>query len=301
LRALHAAYEAGVTFFDTARSYGYGESEAILGEFLQGRRESVVLATKFGIVPVPHRRWKQALKPVVRKILDLVPSARRVIQKQVMAQFRENQFTRDVLHKSLEESLRKLRTDYVDVLFMHSAPASVLAQCDLLEDLERLIASGKIRIAGISADPGVIATALETQAPPLRAMQFPVNLFDLTLMRHIAAAQHRGLMFVANHPFGGIERVAHSRARLRELAASPTISTELRKKLTSKDDEILPEIILNLVLTKTGIQVVVPSMMKMDHLRANVKAVSNCRFTPSELALIRCNLAQLNSATEAEA
>jgi aryl-alcohol dehydrogenase-like predicted oxidoreductase len=301
LRALHAAYDVGITFFDTARSYGYGESETLLGEFLQGRRDRVILATKFGIVPVRHQSWKRALKPVVRTILDVVPSARRIVRKQVNAQFRENQFTRDILQSSLEESLRKLRTDYVDILFMHSAPVSVLAQSDLLEGLARLIASGKIRMAGISADPDVIATALDSQFPPLTAMQFPVNLFDLTLMQDLAAAQHRGLVFVANHPFGGTERVVQSRDRLRALAVAPAISPDLRDKLTWRDGEVLPEVILNLILTDTGIQVVVPSMMKMDHLRANVNAVSKCRFTAQELAWIRCSLAQPSPAAQAEA
>jgi aryl-alcohol dehydrogenase-like predicted oxidoreductase len=292
LQALNAAYDAGVTFFDTARSYGYGESEATLGEFLQGRRSRVILSTKFGIVPVQHRLWKRVLKPVVRTVLDIVPSARSLIRRQVKAQFQENQLTREVLHRSLEESLRKLRTHYVDVLFVHSPPVSVLAQWDLLEDLERLIASGKIRMAGISADPDVITTALVAKTSPITAMQFPVNLFDLSLVRHIAAAQHRGLMFVANHPFGGIDRVAKSRTRLTELAASPDVSAELRDKLTAGGEGIFSEIVLNLVLTDTGIQVVVPSMMKASHLRANVRAVSNCRFTREELAWLRCNLAQ---------
>ena len=292
LRALNAAYDAGVTFFDTARSYGYGESEAILGEFLQSRRSQVILSTKFGIVPVGQPGWKRALKPVVRAVLDVVPGARKLIRKQVKSQFQENQLTREVLHRSLEESLRKLRTPYVDVLFVHSPPASVLAQCDLLEDLERLIVSGKIRMAGISADRDVITTALLANTAPITAMQFPVNLFDLSLVRHITAAEHRGLMFVANHPFGGIDRVAKSRTCLTELAASCEVSPELRDKLTAGGEEIFSEMVLNLVLTDTGIQVVVPSMMKMSHLRANVQAISNCRFTREELAWLRCNLAK---------
>lgn len=117
LRALSTAYEECVTFFDTARSYGYGESEALLGEFLQGRRSGVVRSTKFGIVPAEQQRWKRALKPVARMVFDRVPFARRLIRKQVKAQFQENQFTKLVLHRSLEESLRKLRTEYIDILF----------------------------------------------------------------------------------------------------------------------------------------------------------------------------------------
>src|SRR5215472_2399018 len=68
-RALDAAYDRGVRYFDAARSYGYGEAEDFLGRFLQGKRSGVVLATKFGIVahrPSPLRRaLKAALRPLV--------------------------------------------------------------------------------------------------------------------------------------------------------------------------------------------------------------------------------------------
>jgi aryl-alcohol dehydrogenase-like predicted oxidoreductase len=292
LRVLGEAFDAGISFFDTARSYGYGESEALLGEFLDGRRNQVILSTKFGIVPVRQQAWKQALKPVVRSVIGMFPSARNLVQKQVKAQFQEGQYSKDVLHRSLEESLRKLHTDYVDILFIHVGPLSVLAQCDLLEELDGLVRSGMIRVAGISAEPDVIAATLRTNTP-LTAMQFPVNLFDLSLVADIKAAQHRGFIFIANHPFGGADGVSKSRIRLRELAASRGISAELHDKLMSKDPGTLSEIVLNLVLADTGIQVVVPSMMKVNHLRANVQAISNCRFTGEELAWIRRKLVQV--------
>jgi len=292
LCALAAAYDAGVTFFDTARSYGYGESESVLGEFLQTKRDRVVLATKFGILPVPQRRWKRALMPAARIIVNGVPWARRLTRSQVNAQFQNNQLTKEVLRTSLEQSLRKLRTSYVDILFIHSAPISILEHYDLLEGLEKLVASGKIRVAGISADPDVIARILETHNPLLNALQFPVNIFDPSLTSHVSAVRHRELIFVANHPFGGIERVARSQAHLRRLAASSAISDELRGKLKLIDDEVLAELVLNLVLNDTGVHIVVPSMMKLSHLQANIRGISSCRFTTQELAWIRHNLAQ---------
>ncbi len=54
LAALTAAYDCGIIFYDTARSYGYGESEALLGEFFRGRRDQVLLSTKFGILQPPR-------------------------------------------------------------------------------------------------------------------------------------------------------------------------------------------------------------------------------------------------------
>jgi len=150
LRALAAAWDEGIRFFDTARSYGYGESEALLGEFLQGRRSDAIIATKFGILADRQSSWKRTAKAVARSIITVVPSARSMIQRGAASQFTHNQFTIPILQQSIEESLRKLRTDSVDMLFMHAAPASVLEQDDLLEAIGKLVTAGKVKIAGLS-------------------------------------------------------------------------------------------------------------------------------------------------------
>jgi aryl-alcohol dehydrogenase-like predicted oxidoreductase len=128
LAALGAAHEAGITFYETAWSYGCGESEALLGEFLGMRRESVVVATKFGILPAQTSFLKEMAKPLARKGLQMVPSARKAVQRQIGTQFSANNFTVKVLRESVKTNLRKLETDCVDLLFMHSAPLSVLSR-----------------------------------------------------------------------------------------------------------------------------------------------------------------------------
>jgi D-threo-aldose 1-dehydrogenase len=298
LHALRAAYDGGITFFDTARSYGYGESESVVGEFLRGRRDRVIISTKFGIVPKRQQGWKRALMPALRTILDVAPGARNLIRDQVKAQFKENQLTVKVLRDSLEESLRRLGTDYIDILFMHAAPASALAQLDVMDELDKLIIAGKIRMAGISAEPEVIASALESKIPVLRAMQFPVNLFDLRMLQILSAVHTKGLIFAANHPFGGVDHVTESKALLRGLADLPSIPYELREKLLISGDETLSEVILNLILTRTSIQIALPSMMNLSHLKANIKAISSCRFTPEELNWIGCHFARKVSSIE---
>src|SRR5579863_5551946 len=74
LAALGAAYDAGITFYDTARSYGYGACEGLLGDFFAGKkRESVVLCTKFGILAADAKGWKQRVKPLARGAIKLFP------------------------------------------------------------------------------------------------------------------------------------------------------------------------------------------------------------------------------------
>jgi aryl-alcohol dehydrogenase-like predicted oxidoreductase len=285
LVALKAAYERGITFYDTARSYGFGESEGLLGEFFRGRRESVVLCTKFGILPSTQGGWKQKLKPAARAALKVFPGLRKTVQRQVGGQLVTGQFTVDVLRNSLETSLRELKTEYVDMLLMHGAPASVLEQDDLLEALERLVESGKVRVAGISGDVLVIDEYFACRPSVLHTAQFTLNLANMDFAEK--TRQNSDLLLVANHPFGGLERVSSTHERLRELSESDELPHELREKLDPRDPQLVPELVLNCILRGTGMTAVVPGMMQVRHIDSNVRAVEQCRFTDEELEILR--------------
>jgi aryl-alcohol dehydrogenase-like predicted oxidoreductase len=287
LQALGAAWDCGITFFDTARSYGYGESEALLGEFLKTRRDRAIVSTKFGILPSPQPLWKQVAKPVARAVLTVAPAARGAIRRKTAKEFTAGHFTVGVLEKSLHASLTKLKTDYVDLLFMHAAPASALENHELLRALEKLVQAGKVKIAGISADPDVIALALQKRPRPLHAVQFPCNIFDLSAAGAVGAAAGKGWAAVANHPFGGVQRVQESRAVLREIAHTPSTPPSLQAKLGEVDDAVLADVVLNIVTRTPGVQVVVPAMMKAPHLRTNVNAITNSRFSSDQIDWLR--------------
>jgi aryl-alcohol dehydrogenase-like predicted oxidoreductase len=109
-----AALEAGVTFFDTAAVYGNGgDSERFLGEILESRRDTVVLATKFG--------WGQERG-------DGSPEA---------------------VRRSLDESLERLRTDYVDLYYLHK-PDPTTPIAETLGALDELVRAGTVRAIGCS-------------------------------------------------------------------------------------------------------------------------------------------------------
>jgi aryl-alcohol dehydrogenase-like predicted oxidoreductase len=291
LRALAAAWDEGIRFFDTARAYGYGESETLLGEFLQGRRGQAVIATKFGILAARQSGWKRAAKTVARKILAVAPSAHSMLHKGATSQFSHNQFTIPVLQQSIEESLRKLRTDCVDMLFLHAAPASVLDQDVLLEAMGRLVETGKVRIAGLSAEPDVVELAMERQTQPLRAMQFPCNVFNISAAASFAQRSAGDYVWVANHPYGGVARVRRCREVLRILVEKQELDTVLCEKLGALEDTVFADVVLNVILRDSGVHVVVPAMMRVEHIRANVQAVARSRFDSWEIAQIRQALA----------
>lgn len=291
LAALEAAWDQGIRFFDTARAYGYGESEALLGQFLRGRRDQAVIATKFGILPAKPAAWKSVAKSAARSLLKLAPGAHKMLQKTAGSQFTHGQFTIPVLQQSIEESLRKLNTETVDMLFLHAAPASVLEQHDLLDAMHRLVEQGKVRAAGLSGDPGDVAIALERNPSQLGAMQFPCNVFDISAATNYAQLNRGERALVANHPFGGVARVGQTREALAALAQSASIPAKLREKLSSTDDGLLADVVLNVILRDSGIHIVIPAMMKPHHIKLNIDAVSRSRFTSAEIARIRQHFA----------
>ena len=116
-RALEAAFEAGVTFFDTAALYGYGHSEELIGETFHKVRDRIVISTKAGYVDFSGAQ----------------------------------DFSPGYLRRSLKESLRRLQTGYVDVFQLHDPPIDLLEKDDSIMDMmEKLRCEGKIRVIGIS-------------------------------------------------------------------------------------------------------------------------------------------------------
>ncbi len=293
LRALSAAWDEGIRFFDTARAYGYGESETLLGEFLQGRRSQAIIATKFGILAARQSGWGRVAKTVARKVLAVLPSAYSLLHKGAASQFSDNQFTIPVLQQSIEQSLRKLRTDFVDMLFLHAAPANVLDKEALLEAMGRLVETGKVRIAGLSAEPGVVELAMERQTQPLRAMQFPCNVFNISGAASFAQRSAGDYVWVANHPYGGVARVQRCREVLRALVKRQELDGVLCEKLGALGDSVFADVVLNVILRDSGVHVVVPAMMRVEHIRANVRAVARSRFDSREIAQIRRALATI--------
>lgn len=284
--ALSAAFDLGVNFFDTARSYGYGASEGVLGEFCRGRRDKVVISTKFGILPAA-KSWKQAVKPLARKVVRMFPGLRKAAQKQGQALFTPGQFSVPVLRSSLETSLRELKTDYVDMLLMHAAPMSVLAQDDLLAELERVVAEGKVRVAGISGELDVMAATFAQRPAVLQTAQLACNIEHFDFLERTRGT---GMFLVANHPFGGPAGVTECRRRIEALRSSDRLPQELRAKLDTNDPRLMPEVVLNAILVGTGIGAATPAMMQRKHLESNCRAVMECRFSEGELVVLRREL-----------
>jgi aryl-alcohol dehydrogenase-like predicted oxidoreductase len=159
VRAIHAALAAGVNFFDTAANYGAGHSEKILGRALKGRRMQAVIATKFGHIINEER------KTVYGDDEQIIPNLRR----------------------DVEDSLRRLDTDWIDLYQLHAAGFDPEPALELRSRLEDLVQEGLIRSYGWSTDR-VDRARIFAPGPGCAAIQFGLNaLFDNPEMRRLCA------------------------------------------------------------------------------------------------------------------
>ncbi len=158
-RAIGLALDGGVNHFDIARSYGYGEAEAFLGKYLAGRREQVVIASKFGIQATWKAGLMRPIKPLVRALKSRKPVTSSCSAPEIAPPVpRKDPFheriplTPEAMLRSLEKSLRALRTDYLDVFSIHEPTGELQYLEPLLEAAESLKKQGKIRAWGLAFD-----------------------------------------------------------------------------------------------------------------------------------------------------
>lgn len=146
IKTIHTAIDKGINFIDTAPVYGFGRSEEIVGKAIQqyGKRDEILLATKVGM------DWKD----------DNV--------------FRNGSTQR--IHQEVEDSLRRLQTDYIDVYQMHW-PDPITPIHETAEALSYLYKQGKIRGIGVS-NFSPEQMDIFREAAPLHTLQPPYNLFE---------------------------------------------------------------------------------------------------------------------------
>jgi aryl-alcohol dehydrogenase-like predicted oxidoreductase len=126
IRAIHHALDRGVNFFDTANNYGAGHSERVLGRALAGKRDQVVIATKFA------------------SVFDE--------DEGVHYDDRDLPMTYEAIRDACEGSLRRLQTDYIDLYLFHAGNYDADAAPEVRDILERLVDDGLIRWYGWSTD-----------------------------------------------------------------------------------------------------------------------------------------------------
>ena len=163
IRLLKKAYECGCNFFDTAEIYGWGENERLLGEAFEGMRDKVIIATKLNL-------------------------------------FGENKNWEKYIESHLDESLKNLKTDYVDIYYCHRLPdPKKISLENLAKIFGDLIKKGKIKGWGVSQ-----ATSEEIEKlnaiTPLTCVQNEYSMMERMYEKEIKTCEKLGIAFVAFSP-----------------------------------------------------------------------------------------------------
>ena len=262
LRIVDEALALGCTFVDTAPGYGGGRSEELLGRALAGRRDEVVLCTKFGYWP-DRRPDHDAAR----------------------------------IEESVEQILRRLRTNTVDLLLVHSPPDPAVLDVDSphYSVLERLKASGVIRAYGVSLtdDSGTeLRRVLETGSD---AVEVRFNALHQEPLEAIEQAAERGVAVIVKVPLesGSLSGKYRAESTFGDVRSRWTPDEIVRRaRLVDEFERLLPSgtstphAALQFVLAQPVVSTVIPGAKSLEQLRDNVAATEDS-LPPETITAIR--------------
>ncbi|WP_214415745.1 aldo/keto reductase [Sphaerisporangium fuscum] len=265
---IHRALDLGVTFLDTADMYGPFTNEQLVGRAIAGRRDEVVLATKFGIERGPDGSRNINGRP-------------------------------DYLRQACDASLRRLGVDHIDLYYQHRVDPSVPIE-ETWGALAELVAAGKVRHLGISeAAPDLVRRAHAVH--PITAGQYEYSLFTRDVEDGILATfWELGIGLVAYSPLGrgfltgaitspeqladDDFRATNPRFQGENFAANRALVAEIQKLAEAKD--VTPaQLALAWVLAQGEGIVPIPGTKRRSYLEQNV-AATDIALTAEELAAL---------------
>ena len=254
---VEAALAAGVTHIDTADIYGGGDSERYIGQILEGRRGDAVIATKFGM-----GEGGNGSPPYVRR--------------------------------AIEDSLERLRTDYVDLFYYHR-PDKATPVAETVGAMNELVAAGKVRAIGVSnVDAAQLREA--AAAAPLAAVQNQYSLLERGAEAEILPlCEELGVGFVPYFPLAsglltgkyrrGEPMPAGTRLAGRSIDRNTFDQVEVLERFATARGHSLLELAIGALDSQRAVVSVIAGATTPEQVRANA-AAARWRLTPDELAAI---------------
>lgn len=261
-QALRCAYDMGVTFFDTSSFYGFGHSERLIGSTFKDVRDNVVIATKVGLIDADGTQ----------------------------------DFSASFIRRSLEQSLKNLQSDYVDLLQLHSPPVDVLG--DAGQTLRELQEQGLVRAFGVSVrQPDDALIAIDDHAYPV--VQTNLNLIDQRALASgaLAKCEQQGVGVIARTPlcFGfltgryssgtsydaGDHRTNWSKEQIDVWANAYAKFQDVHDRYP---DQTAAQIALRYCMTETGVSTVIPGMLRDHEVQENAAAGGLSPLTERDMA-----------------
>ncbi|WP_309894121.1 aldo/keto reductase [Archangium sp.] len=229
---LNGVLDAGINLLDTAPSYG--QSEERIGRALQGRRRDFVLSTKCGYGVPGVEDWTG---PCITQGIDL--------------------------------ALRRLRTDYLDLVHFHSCPVEVLERPGVVDALRQAVAQGKVRVAAYSGERGPLSWALNSGA--FGSVQTSVNVFDQRVLDWaLPLAADKGIGVIAKRPLG------NAPWRYSERPEAPDVATYWDRMRTMGLDTgglDWSELALRFAAFVPGVASCIVGTTRLENLQRNVRAL----------------------------
>jgi aryl-alcohol dehydrogenase-like predicted oxidoreductase len=262
---VEAALEAGTTFFDTAEVYGNeGGSERLLGEILEGRRERIVIATKFG--------WKEDAG---------MGSAENV-------------------RRAVAGSLERLRTDYIDLYYLHRPDATV-PLAETLGALDELVQAGTVRAIGCSNFSAEQLAEADRVAREQGTARFTVLQNHYNLLRRdddvdvLPQCRELGVSYVPYFPLAsglltgkyrrGEPAPEGTRLHGREIDQSQFDRIDALARFADERGHTLLELAIAALASTPGVDTVISGATKPEQARANA-AAADWQLTDEELAAL---------------
>jgi D-threo-aldose 1-dehydrogenase len=284
IRLIHAAADLGINLIDTADSYGQGDSERVIGRALKGRRSGFVVASKAGF-RLSGGGWmgrmaRPLLRAATRHIRAVKQSASGLRERASSLGMLKQDFTPAYIERCVENSLRRLQSDYLDIFFLHAPPLEDLINEGLLDGLEALRKKGKIRFWGVSSDN----YNLISKAPRVRGLsclQTAVNPERTGLAPALSGVAARGFGVIGNQVF--------SSGRLLASEGSPLL-LNLRSRLAQicrEFDASLQDVLLAFALSQPAVSSLLVGTTNVVHLQEAASSLSACkRISEAALGLL---------------
>jgi hypothetical protein len=262
--ALHRAFEQGIVYFDVARSYGYGQAEGIVGQFARGKRDKVIITSKFGILP-PRIPFKPLVIWSLRNFRKALPAARQSLVKAGQNALAKTQFTPQLAESSLHTSLRELKTDYIDLFLLHESSFSDCLRDDIRAVLEKAIDKGQIRAWGATLSERSCLRQQLGSAAPVAAVQFPFGQ-DATYEQALKAGTGIQIVYSVLNYY-----------KSRGLLGQSNALTELKSDFPGLDFiNTLPELFMYLAFCQLRAGVMLSSMTTPGNIDRNIFLFQQC-------------------------
>jgi len=290
---LRRALAEGITFFDTADMYAQGESERLVGDAFRHNRDRVVIATKFGYRLPAQKQLINQVKPLLKPLVARLGLKSQQIHSGLRGTVSQQDFSSSYISRAVEASLKRLKSDYIDIYQLHDPPTDVLQRGDFVEPLELLRRQGKVRYWGVAC-LGTDDALASLQYPALASIQVGFSALEqAALDAAIPRAAAHGTGIIARQVFAsGLLTRRPDALKLDEIDSDRQVAMRKRDQLVAyasiaKGCGRSPaELALQFALARQDVSVVLLGISRATQLDSSLSALRAAPLSANECQLI---------------